>query len=121
MQTSPAPMQQCPEELVRRARIIATWADRMPLRDVYIFGDHKAANIAKLKIAIEYSGEAGEETMSRWQQANSSDFAELQAALGVRISLFTDQDLGIWAPIRSAARMPLLAIGKVKVVHTPLL
>ena len=48
----------CSELLAHRATVVADWADRMPLRDVYIFGDHAGADVgagAKLKIAIEYS------------------------------------------------------------------
>lgn len=118
----PAQMSEpCPAHLARRANVLADWADRMPLRQVYIFGDHDPADAGQLKIAIEYRGDASDETMLRWQHASATDFAELQAALGVEVAVFTDHDGEIWAPIRDAARLPLLTVGKVKVVRTALL
>jgi hypothetical protein len=106
---------------VRRATVLADWADRMPLRDVYIFGDHTGADIgdgARLKIAVEYSSDASEEMMRGWQRENASDFAELRRALGIQLAFFADQDYDVWPPIRDAARAPLLTIRKVRVVQT---
>jgi hypothetical protein len=103
-------------------RVIADWADRMPLRNVYIFGDHgrgEAAPVRKLKIAIEYDENVGADSMRRWQQENSTGFADLNKALGVETELFTDQDYDVWRPIRDAARAPLMTVRKVRVVHIP--
>ena len=103
-------------------RVIADWADRMPLRDVYIFGDHgrdEAAPVRKLKIAIEYEENVGADSMRRWQQENATGFADLQKALGIETELFTDQDYDVWRPIRDAARAPLMTVRKVRVVHIP--
>ena len=112
----------CSELLAHRATVLADWADRMPLRDVYIFGDHTGADVgvgARLKIAIEYSSDASEEMMRGWQRENSTEFAELRKALGTQIALYSDQDYDVWPPIRDAVRAPLLTIRKVRVVHTP--
>ena len=109
----------CSELLAHRATVVADWADRMPLRDVYIFGDHAGADGAKLKIAIEYSSDASDEMMRGWQRENSTDFAGLRQALGTQIALYADQDYDVWPPIRNAVRAPLLTIRKVRVVQTP--
>ena len=104
------------------ARVIADWADRMPLRNVYIFGDHgrdAAAPPRKLKIAIEYDQNVDDATMRSWQQENSTGFAELKKALGIETELFTDQDYDVWPPIRDAARAPLMTVRKVRVVRIP--
>ena len=102
-------------------RVIADWADRMPLRNVYIFRDHgraEAAPVRKLKIAIEYGENVGADSMRRWQQENSTDFADLDK-VGIETELFTDQDYDVWRPIRDAARAPLMTVRKVRVVHIP--
>lgn len=112
----------CSDLLAHRATVLADWADRMPLRDVYIFGDHTDADEGAggtLKIAIEYSSDANDETMRGWQRENSTGFAELREALGTRIALYSDQDYDVWPSIRNAVRAPLLTIRKVRVVQTP--
>jgi hypothetical protein len=94
----------------------------MPLRNVYVFGDHARGNAAptdRLKIAIEYDSNVSDETMRSWQKENSTDFAELRKALGIEAKFFTDHDYGVWPPIRDAARAPLMTLGKVRVVRTP--
>ena len=111
----------CSELLAHRATVLADWADRMPLRDVYIFGDHTGADVgadAKLKIAIEYSSNASDEMMRCWQRENATDFAELKKALGIDTEFFTDQDHDVWAPIRDAARTPIMIVRKVRLVRT---
>jgi len=111
----------CSELLTRRANILADWADRMPLRDVYILGDHTETDAgagAKLSIAIEYSNEVSEAMMTGWQRENATDFAELQTELGIQIRLFTDQDYDVWPAIRDALRDPLMTVRKVRVVQT---
>jgi hypothetical protein len=108
--------------LAHRAAVLADWADRMPLRNVYIFGDAlegDAAANGRLKVAIEYSSDASDEMLIGWQRENSTDFAALQTALGTRISLFSDQDYDVWPAIRDAGRNPLMTIRKVRVVLTP--
>jgi len=110
------------ELLARRANVLADWADRMPLRNVYIFGDPAGGDAAaddKLKVAIEYSGDVSDEMLREWQQENATDFAELQTALGIRIAVYSDQDYDVWPAIRDAGRDPLMTIRKVRVVHTP--
>ena len=112
------------ESLAHWANVLAAWAERMPLRDIYIFGGYARGDAApgsKLKIAIEYGGAASDEMMRSWKQENSSNFAELETVLGIQIAVFTDQDYEVWGPIRDAARAPLLTIGKVRVVQTPTL
>ena len=110
------------ELLAHRASVLADWADRMPLRNVYIFGDPVGGDAAadgKLRIAIEYSSEVSDEMLSSWQRENSTGFAELQTALGIAIALFSDQDYDVWPAIRDAGRHPLMTIRKVRVVQTP--
>jgi len=110
------------ELLARRANVLADWADRMPLRNVYIFGDHAGGDAAaggKLTIAIEYNSDVSDEILRGWQRENSTGFEELQTALGIRIALFTDQDYDVWPAIRDAVRDPLMTIRKVRVVQTP--
>jgi hypothetical protein len=112
----------CSDMLTRRAIVLADWADRMPLRDVYIFGDHAGADAgtgAKMQIAIEYSSDVSDEMMRSWQRENSTDFAELRNALGTQIALYADQDYDVWPAIRDAVRDPLMTIRKVRVVQTP--
>ncbi len=112
----------CSELLARRASVLADWADRMPLRDVYIFGDHAgggAAAVGRMHIAIEYNNDVSDEIMRGWQVENSTGFAELQKALGVPLVLYSDQDYDVWPAIRDAGRDPLLTIRKVRVVQTP--
>lgn len=114
-------MAQDSARLARWAQTLATWAERMPLRDVYIFGGYARGDAlpsSKLEVAIEYGGVASDEMMQRWKQQNAAGFSELEQALGIQITLFTDQDWDIWGPIRDAARVPLLRIGKVRVVRT---
>jgi len=104
------------------AHVMADWADRMPLRNVYIFGDHdrdEAAPTRKLKVAIEYDQNVDADTMRSWQQENSTGFAELKKALGIETELYTDQDYDVWPPIRDAARAPLMTVRKVRVVRIP--
>jgi hypothetical protein len=104
------------------ADTVADWADRMPLRNVFIFGDHSrngAAPAEKLKIAIEYDENVSDDIMRSWQQENSTGFAELEKALGIKTKLFTDQDYDVWPPIRDAARTPLMTVRKVRVVRIP--
>jgi predicted nucleotidyltransferase len=110
--------------LVFWTNIVADWADRMPLRNVYIFGDHArsdAAPASKLKIAIEYEANVSDDMMRSWQQENSTDFAELEKALGIETELYVDQDYDVWPPIRDAARAPVMTLRKVRVVRTPTL
>ena|SRR5438132_1617049 len=110
------------ELLARRANLLANWADRMPLRNVYIFGDHAGGDAAadgKLKVAIEYNSDVSDEILRDWQRENSTDFADLQTALGIPIALYTDQDYDVWPAIRNAVRDPLMTIRKVRVVQTP--
>ena len=125
---SPASAEQGEKETARLlvfwTNVVADWADRMPLRNVYIFGDHargEAAPASKLKIAIEYDGNVSDAMMRSWQQENSTDFAELKKALGIETELFVDQDYDVWPPIRDAARAPLMTVRKVRVVRTPAL
>ena len=109
------------EKLVFWTNVVADWADRMPLRNVFIFGDHArgdAAPASKLKIAIEYDGNVSDDMMRRWQQENSTDFAELKRALGIETELYVDQDYDVWPPIRDAARAPVMTVRKVRVVRT---
>jgi predicted nucleotidyltransferase len=104
------------------ANVIADWADRMPLRDVFIFGDHargEAAPDSKLRIAIEYDCNVSDDMMRSWQRENSTGFAELEKALGIQTELYIDQDYDVWPPIRDAARAPLMTVRKVRVVRTP--
>jgi hypothetical protein len=104
------------------ANTIADWADRMPLRNVYIFGDHslgERAPTGKLKIAIEYAGDVSDHVMKSWQRENSTDFAELKRTLAIGMELYTDQDYDVWPRIRDAARAPLMTVRKVKVVRHP--
>lgn len=94
----------------------------MPLRNVYIFGDHargKVAPAGKLKIAIEYGGDVSDHIIRSWQRENSTDFAELQQALGIETEFYTDQDYDVWPSIRDAARTPLVTVRKVRAVRTP--
>ncbi len=110
--------------LVLWTNIVADWADRMPLRNVFIFGDHargEAVPASKLKIAIEYEGNVSDDMMRSWQQENSTDFAELERALGIETELYVDQDYDVWPPIRDAARAPVMTVRKVRVVRTPTL
>ena len=110
------------ELLAQRAGVLADWADRMPLRNVYIFGDPAggdAAADAKLSVAIEYSSDVSDEMLRNWQRENSTGFAELQTALGIAIALYSDQDYDVWPAIRDAGRQPLMTIRKVRVVQTP--
>jgi hypothetical protein len=111
----------CSELLARQARALADWADRMPLRDVYIFGDHigEPGVDCKLKIAVEYSGDVSDEMLRDWQRESATEFAELSKVLGTQITLYADQDYAIWPGIRDALREPLLTIRKVRVVQTP--
>jgi hypothetical protein len=110
------------ELLARRAGVLADWADRMPLRNVYIFGDPAGGDGAadgKLSVAIEYSSDVSDEMLRSWQRENSTGFAELQTALGIAIALFSDQDYDVWPAIRDAGRHPLMTIRKVRVVQPP--
>jgi hypothetical protein len=120
--TSAQSVGEAAELLAFWTRVVADWADRMPLRNVYIFGDHgldEALPARKLKIAIEYDENVSADSMRRWQQENSTGFAALETALGVEAELFTDHDHHVWRPIRDAARAPLLTVRKVRVVHIP--
>ena len=74
-----------------------------------------------MKIAIEYEGNVSDDMMRSWQQENSTDFAELERALGIETELYVDQDYDVWPPIRDAARAPVMAVRKVRVVRTPAL
>ena len=109
------------DSMAHWAKLLAAWAEHMPLADVYIFGNLCLAPGGTLKIAVEYGGAASDETMRGWKQENATGFAALERILGIAIELFTDQDYEIWAPIRDAARAPLLTVGKVRVVRTPTL
>jgi hypothetical protein len=68
-------MSRCPEPFAQWAKVLAEWAMACPC----------AAN-------NEFGGVARDEAQQRWQTANSSNFAELQAALGIKICLLTDQE-----------------------------
>jgi hypothetical protein len=118
--TSTRSVGEAQELLAFWTRVIADWADRMPLRNVYIFGDYglnKALQVRKLKIAIEYDETVSADSMRRWQQENSTGCAALETALGVDTQLFTDHDHHVWRSIRDAARAPLMTVRKVRVVH----
>ena len=105
----------CPKPMVRWAHVLAAWAAGLPLRDVYFFGGRLEQTA--LSIAVEYNGTFSEQSLDRWQKTSSTDFADLQAALGVPVSLFPDDDHDGWRRIRNAARVPLLTVGKVRVLH----
>lgn len=110
------------KRLVSWANVVADWADRMPLRDVFIFGAHARGEDTageKLKIAIEYDCNVSEDIMRSWQQENATGFAGLEKALGIETEFFAEQDRLVWPAIRSAARAPLLTVRKVRVVRTP--
>jgi hypothetical protein len=55
--------------------------------------------------------------MRNWQRENSTNFTELQQALGIEIEFFTDQEYDVWPPIRDGARAPLMTVRKVRVVR----
>ena len=105
----------CPEPRVRWAHVLAAWAAGLPLRDVYFFDRRPEQTV--LSIAVEYNGTFDEQALQRWQKTNSTDFADLQAALAMPVSLFPDDDHDGWRRIRNAARVPLLTVGKVRVLN----
>jgi hypothetical protein len=104
----------CPEPMVKWAHVLAAWAAGLPLRDVYVFDGRPEQTV--VSIAVEYNGTLDEQMLERWQKTNSTDFADLQAALGMPVSLFPDDDRDGWRRIRNAARVPLLTVGKVRVL-----
>jgi predicted nucleotidyltransferase len=108
-------------DLERLAKIIAHWAESLPLKQVYIFGsrvrgDHKANS--DLDVAVEYADFPTEQEMANWQCENDTDFAKLKSALGVTLSLHPEPNDAAWPAIRAGAKTPVLVIGKVCCVMT---
>ena len=77
-----------PQQLERWAEIIADWADRMPMRNVYVFDKprlHEGTHC--LGLAFEFDGSVSDEVSDRWRVENETDFAGLKARLDVPIAL----------------------------------
>jgi predicted nucleotidyltransferase len=104
------------------ARIVADWAEPLPLKAVYIFGSRArgdALEDSDIDVAIEFSDHTTNEQALAWNHENDTDFRDLKAALGVTLSLHADSFDGAWPAIKAAAQKPVTRIGKVLVVATP--
>jgi predicted nucleotidyltransferase len=110
-------------ELQQYANVLAKWAERLPLKKVYIFGSRvrgDATVSSDLDIAIVFDpSPTVDERMLNWNQQNDDDFQSLRQELGVAISLHTDPDDAAWPDIRAGAANPVLSVGIVSCVFTP--
>jgi predicted nucleotidyltransferase len=110
-------------DLERQVRVIAEWAEELPLRKVYIFGSRvrgDATADSDLDVAIEFEPpQAVNKAMWNWQYQNDTDFADLKRELGVTLSLHSDPGDSAWAAIWAGAMKPVLSVGKVFCVITP--
>jgi predicted nucleotidyltransferase len=110
-------------DLKRQAKIVAEWAEKLPLKKVYIFGSRVRGDAradSDLDVAIEFEFlPTDNEAMWNWKHQNETDFAELKKALGVPLSLHRCEDDRAWPAIRDAAITPVLSVGKVVCVLTP--
>jgi predicted nucleotidyltransferase len=74
-------------DLKRHAEIIAKWAEKLPLKNVYIFGSRVRGDArpdSDLDVAIEFEFPSTvNEAMWNWYYQNETDFGELKKALGV--------------------------------------
>jgi predicted nucleotidyltransferase len=111
-------------DLERQANIIAEWAEKLPLKNVYIFGSRVRGDAmadSDLDVAIEFDPPQtiNDAAMWNWKYQNDTDFTELKNALGVPLSLHCDREDSVWPAIRAGAMKPVLSVGKVSCVITP--
>jgi predicted nucleotidyltransferase len=110
-------------DLKRLAKIVAEWAEKLPLKKVYIFGSRVRGDTtagSDLDVAIEFEFPLTvNEAMWSWQHQNETDFAELKKALDVPLSLHREPTDCAWPAIRAAATTPVFSVGKVVCVLTP--
>jgi predicted nucleotidyltransferase len=109
------------KNLERLAKIIAEWAESLPIKRVYIFGSQVRGNAgpsSDLDVAIEFSPTPSEQEIQNWQHQNDTDFACLKGALGIPLSLHADHNDAVWPAIRNGAQAPVLSIGNVYCVIT---
>jgi predicted nucleotidyltransferase len=110
-------------DLERIVKIVAEWAEKLPLKKVYIFGSRvrgDATADSDLDVALEFEPPSTvNQEMWNWQYQNDTDFADLKRALGVPLSLHTDPEDSAWPVIRAGAMKPVLSVGKVLCVMTP--
>jgi Nucleotidyltransferase domain len=110
-------------DLKRQAKILAEWAEKLPLKKVYIFGSRvrgDATAASDLDVAIELEPPLTvNEAMWNWKHQEETEFAELKKALDIPLSLHRDEDDHAWPAIRAAATTPVLSVGKVVCVLTP--
>jgi predicted nucleotidyltransferase len=109
-------------DLKRLAKIVAEWAEKLPLKKVYVFGSRVRGDAtagSDLDVAIEFEEFPLNEAMRNWQHQNETDFAELKKALDVPLSLHREPTDCAWPAIRAAATTPVLSVGKVLCVLTP--
>jgi predicted nucleotidyltransferase len=104
-------------------RILAKWAEPLPLKAVYVFGSRArgdATPMSDLDVAIKFDDlNITAEKMAAWSRENEAEFADLKKALGVRLSLHVEGFDAAWPAIEAAARDPILIFGRVSVVPTP--
>jgi predicted nucleotidyltransferase len=110
-------------DLSRQAKIVAEWAEKLPLKKVYIFGSRvrgDATAASDLDVAIEFEPPLTvNEAMWNWKHQEETEFAELKRALDVPLSLHREEDDRAWPAIRAAATTPVFSVGKVVCVLTP--
>jgi predicted nucleotidyltransferase len=108
--------------LERLAKIIAEWAETLPIKRAYIFGSQVRGDNAPgsdLDVAIEFNPTPSDEEMRNWEHQNETDFACLKGALGIPFSLHADHTDAAWPAIRYGAQTPVPSIGKAYCVITP--
>jgi predicted nucleotidyltransferase len=109
--------------LERYARILAKWAENLPLKKIYLFGSQvrgDATSTSDLDVAIVFDPPATvDERMWNWQHENDTDFIVLREELGIPLSLHVDPTDSAWPHILAAAENPVLSVGKVSCVITP--
>ena len=109
-----------PQQLERWAEIIADWADRMPMRTVYVFDKprlHEGTHC--LGLAFELDGSAPGRMVDRWAIMSVAELAYLGEELGIPVTQYASAGDDDWPLILEAAKVPKLTLRKVRVLPTP--
>ena len=109
-----------PQQLERWAEIIADWADRMPMRIVYVFDKPRLHEDTHcLGLAFEIDGSAPTRMADRWALMSVAELASLGEELGIPVTQYASAGDDDWPLILEAAKVPKLTLRKVRVVPTP--